>query len=144
LLREFARIAQADFGDIVRPVQLVYRRSSLPEKLRLHLVDNSFADVWVNATGSRYSFHWEARATRGEVYRWDNAPDFPSITTFPKHFHNGSESQVEESYLDDDLSVALRQFLEFVRKKLAPAGSQDSAGRLGHRCDGGLRQRTRG
>ena len=122
MLREFARIAQADFGDILGSVQFIYRRTAVPEKLRLHFLDNSFADVWVNSSGTRYSFHWEARASRGVLYRWDNAPDFPSVATFPKHFHNGSESQVEESYLDNDLSLALREFLGFVREKLTKVG----------------------
>jgi len=123
LLPEFARIAQADFSDIVTSVQFIHHhRASLAEKLRLYLRDSSFVVLWVDSSGSRYSFHWEHRARRGLMYRHDNAPDFPTLSTAPKHFHNGSESQVEDSHLSDDLKTALREFLDFVRAKLAEFG----------------------
>jgi hypothetical protein len=41
------------------------------------------------------------------------------ISTFPKHFHNGSESNVTESLLSDEPENALREFLAFVRLKLS-------------------------
>jgi hypothetical protein len=123
LLHEFSRIAHSEFGDIITSTQFIYRRAGLPEKVRLHLRDHTFVDLWVNPSGSRYSFHWEHRARRGLIHRHDNAPDFPTIVTFPKHFHNGSESQVEESYLSDDLELALREFLTFVRAKLTEFGA---------------------
>ena len=96
MLHEFSRIAQGDFSDIVTSVQFIHHhRASLPEKLRLHLRDGTFIDLWVNPSGNRYSFHWEHRAKRGLIHRYDNAPDFPGLATAPKHFHNGSESRVE-------------------------------------------------
>ncbi|MCL5960321.1 MAG: DUF6516 family protein [Chloroflexi bacterium] len=122
MLREFGRIAQEEFGDIVTSVQFLSHRASLPEKLHLDLRDGTFADLWVNPSGTRYSFHWEHRAKRGLIHRHDNAPDFPLLSTAPKHFHNGSESQVEESYLSDDIETGLREFLAFVRTKLAEFG----------------------
>jgi hypothetical protein len=94
LLHDLRRIADNEFGDIVMSCEYLYRRSAMPEKLRLHFRDKTFADVWVNPDGSRYSFHWEQRAVRGTIHRHDNAPDFPSIGTFPKHFHDGAEDQV--------------------------------------------------
>lgn len=123
MLHEFFRIVQAEFSDIITATQFLYRRAGLAEKLRLYLRDGTFADIWVNPTGSRYSFHWEHRAKRGLIHRYDNAPDFPTIATFPKHFHNGSESQVEESHLSDDLEMAFREFLTFVRAKLTEFGA---------------------
>ena len=62
--------------------------------------------------------HWEQRAKRGLIYRYDNAPDHPDVSTCPKHFHNGNEDAVEASYIPDDPITALRQFLIFVRDKL--------------------------
>ena len=123
MLHEFSRIAQSEFNDIVTSTQFLYRRADLPEKVRLFLRDGSFADIWINPSGSRYSFHWEHRAKRGLIHRHDNAPDFPSIATFPKHFHNGSEAQVEESHIDDNLEMALREFLFFIRTKLTEFGA---------------------
>ena len=118
MLHDFRRIAESEFGDIVASSQYIYGRPAMPEKLRLYLSDGTFADIWVNPSGSRYSFHWEQRSKRGLIHRHDNAPDFPDISTFPKHFHNGSEDHVEESHVSDDLPTALREFLTFIRESL--------------------------
>jgi len=58
------------------------------------------------------------------MYRHDNFPDtnWQGVSTYPKHFHNGSQDAVEESYLDEDPVVGLRQFMEFVRVQLAEKG----------------------
>jgi hypothetical protein len=44
------------------------------------------------------------------IVRWDNAPHFPTITTFPHHFHN-IRGEVEASLLRgsvlDDLDAVL-------------------------------------
>jgi hypothetical protein len=55
------------------------------------------------------------------MYRHDNFPDinWQSVSTYPKHFHNGSQDAVEESYMDDNPGISLRQFMEFVRSQLA-------------------------
>jgi len=45
--------------------------------------------------------------------------DHPEISTYPKHLHNGSEENVEPSFISDDPHAALREFLHFVREKLA-------------------------
>jgi len=45
------------------------------------------------------------------------------VKTFPKHFHEGSEEQVRESYLSDVPEEGLREFLAFARSRLQ-AGKQ--------------------
>ena len=122
MLDKLARIAQIEFGDIVRETQFIHRRADLVEKIRFLLRDHTTADIWINPAGTRYSFHWEQRAKRGLIHRFDNAPDFPDFATFPRHFHNGAEDQVEESRLGDDPEIALREFLAFVRTKLNELG----------------------
>lgn len=37
------------------------------------------------------------------------------MITFPKHFHDGDEEVVVESYLEDEPEKGLRTFLSFVR-----------------------------
>ncbi len=123
MLDKLAHIARTEFGDIVRVIQFVHRRAGLVEKIRLLLRDDTVAAVWINPTGTRYSFHWEQRAKRGLIHRFDNAPDFPNLATFPKHFHNGAEEQVEESRLSDDPETALREFLSFIRTRLNEFGA---------------------
>jgi hypothetical protein len=91
-----------------------------PLKLRLDIVDGSLLDVFLSASG-RYSYHWERRLIgKGGLYRHDNAPHerWRHVVTFPKHFHDGSEGNVVESYISDNPEGALQEFLTFVRHKL--------------------------
>ena len=109
-------IAEVEFADIVA-------EAFVPDanELRIILTDGSFVDVWfsLKLTG-RYSYHWERRAVDGTIYRHDNAPHkrWLSVATFPKHFHNASESNVVNSNLSEVPEDALREFLTFVRERM--------------------------
>ncbi len=72
--------------------------------------------------GGDYSFHWEHRAQRGLIHRWDNAPDHPELGTFPEHFHNGSDKEVKESELSVDREKAITTVLGFIQRQLAEYG----------------------
>ncbi|MCZ7667719.1 MAG: DUF6516 family protein [Chloroflexi bacterium] len=90
-------------------------------ELRIFIQDGSFVDVWFSLKLSgRYSYHWERKAIDGTIYRHDNAPHqrWQSVSTFPHHFHDGSEDHVIESYLSAKPEDALREFLTFVQKRL--------------------------
>ncbi len=110
-------IALKEFSDITDKTELIGRGSVGSSKLRIRLKDETFIDVWISPSG-KYSYHWEQRAKRGLIYRHDNAPDFPELATFPKHFHNGNEKTVEDSRISDEPDEALREFLNFVKKKI--------------------------
>ena len=109
-------IVTDEFSDIVVRVE------HLNENLRVHLKDSTFVDVWfsVRSKEQRFAFHWERREKDGSIYRHNNIPDrkWSFLKSFPKHFHAGSESNVQESILSDDPTMAFRQFLEFVREWL--------------------------
>ncbi len=123
MYEELARLVNKEFGDIVTDWQFIYRRAAIPLKLRLQICDETFVDIWISADANRYSFHWEQRAVRGMIHRHDNAPDHPEVSTFPKHFHNGSEENVRSSNIPNDPLAALREFLTFVRKSLEDEGA---------------------
>jgi hypothetical protein len=123
MFEDLARLAETEFGDIVMGWHFIYRRSSIPLKLRLQIRDGTFIDIWVNDSGDRYSYHWEQRAVRGLIHRHDNAPDHPEVSTFPKHFHDGSEENIHPGNLADDPLAAVREFLAFVRKNLESEGN---------------------
>lgn len=112
------RIALDEFSDVVEGCRKIGRRASVPLKLRLDMSDGTFVDIWLSPDAARYALHWEQRAKRGLIHRHDNAPDHPHIATHPKHFHNGSESNVEESHIPDDPLDALRYFLTFIRNQI--------------------------
>ena len=111
-------IAENEFRDIVTATTFIGGKASAPNKLRIYFIDTSFLDVWLSTDGD-YSYHWEHRAQRGLIHRWDNAPDHPELRAFPKHFHEGSERTVTESELDEDSEKAIRAILRFVQRKLA-------------------------
>ena len=118
MYEELAQIAEKEFGDIITERQLFYRRAAIPIKLRLHVRDGTYIDIWANISSGRYAYHWEQRAVRGLIFRHDNAPDHPNISTFPKHFHDGSEENIHPSEISSNPQSAIREFLNFVRKKL--------------------------
>ena len=113
------RIIDTEYADIL--TDSIISRS----KLRAFVDDSSFIDVWFSLKISgRFSYHWERRHIDGTMYRHDNFPDinWQRISTYPKHFHNGSQDAVEESHIDENPVIGLRQFMDFVRSQLAKMG----------------------
>ncbi len=109
-------IAEIEFDKIVEDVIL----SDINE-LRIVLIDGSFIDIWFSLKlEGRYSYHWERKFIDNSIYRHDNAPHqrWENISTFPKHFHNGSEEIVIPSHIADNPESALREFLNFVKKSI--------------------------
>lgn len=120
IYKTLADIARREFGDVVVNTQMLTLPTGDPLKLRLDIVDGSLLDIYLSVSG-RYSYHWERRLTdAGDLYRHDNAPHqkWRHVTTFPKHFHNGSENNVIDSHLSDDPETAIREFLTFARRTL--------------------------
>lgn len=113
-------IALTEFGDIVVTAEIQYLPTGDPRKVRLQLVDHSFVDIFISATG-RYSYHWDrTMTTTTDIYRHDNAPHkaWRYIPTYPKHFHDGSEDNVTASYISNKPTEAVHEFCTFARQKL--------------------------
>lgn len=90
-------------------------------KIRAYILDGSFVDIWFSRKiPGRFSYHWERRHIDGKIYRHDNFPDprWKSISTFPKHFHDGSQTYVQESTIEEEPASGLRQFMAFVSDML--------------------------
>ena len=66
--------------------------------IKVMLVDDSelFVREYVDTSHRKYSFHWQTQSGK-LIVRWDNAPHFPQIATFPHHKHL-STGEVAESY----------------------------------------------
>jgi len=113
-------LALTEFGDVVGNAIIMTLLTGDPLKLRLNIADGSLLDVFLSVSG-RYSYHWERRLTpKGDLYRHDNAPHnrWRYVSTFPKHFHDGSENNVVESHINPQPESALREMLVFIRQKL--------------------------
>jgi hypothetical protein len=120
IYRALRTIALTEFADVVVSARTVALPTGDPLKLRIDVVDGTLLDVFLSVSG-RYSYHWDRRVTSfHEVYRHDNAPHGRAlrVSTFPKHFHDGSEASLVDSHVSDDPRHAIREFPAFVRHKL--------------------------
>jgi hypothetical protein len=54
------------------------------------------------------------------MYRYDNFANtaWQDVDTYPRHFHDGSQSNVRFAQFDEDLLTGFRQFMNFVRDNL--------------------------
>ena len=118
-LRQIMGVALGEFPGIILDARLHTTETGVVQKLRLHIVDGSFLDIWLSTSG-RYSYHWEHRHISGRIYRHDNAPHekWRKLKTFPRHFHNGSEDNVEESDLPDSPKASVRIFLSWIMSRI--------------------------
>ncbi|GBC76070.1 hypothetical protein HRbin07_00264 [bacterium HR07] len=110
-----AEIALVEFPEIVGLCK------TLENKLRVYLRDNSYIDFWWGMKlPGKFAYHWERRALDGKIFRHDNIPDarWKRLATFPKHFHSGHESAVEESSAPAEPEEGLRFMLRFARDYL--------------------------
>lgn len=120
LYKSLLDIATIEFKTVIESGEIFYSQSKEPWKLRLYLCDGSFIDIYYSTKG-KYSYHWDRRLTTNKIYRHDNAPHmrWKDISTFPKHFHDGSENNVISSHISDNPELALREFLGFAVKRIA-------------------------
>ena len=114
-LVKLKRVIDIEYGDIVKN-SLIHH-----DKLRVFIIDNSLVDIWFSSViPERFSYHWERRHIDGTLYRYDNFPDprWKRISTFPVHFHNGSQNQVQASSLSNDHLQSIHEFMDFVKRTL--------------------------
>ena len=105
------------YQDIIREHEIISwenEPTTFRFQAKLTFKDQSllFIKEYLFPAGRKYSYHWQNH-TGQLLIRWDNAPHWYEIATFPHHKHIGSEKNVEEStevYLDD--------VLEFLRKEI--------------------------
>lgn len=109
-------IIETEFSDIVVQVNVTQLN-----EIRVILRDNSFIEIWYSLQlHNRFSLHWERKFIDKTIYRHDNIPHkkWHYVKTFPKHFHNGTEENVTESYISENIEDSAMEFLKFVRRKL--------------------------
>jgi len=110
---QIRRIAELEFALIVVQTDI------LGSKLRVLLTDTSYVDVWISRTlDGRFGFHWERRHLDGRIYRYDNFPDinWANVSTFPFHFHDGTQDTVTSSPFATEPEQGFREFMTFVEQ----------------------------
>ena len=107
------------YEEIVLETKIFKLTSGEASKLRIELVDESFADVWISVSGN-YSYHWNRLEIDGTIYRYDNAPHkvWEYVATYPHHFHKGDDKTVIESDMDLKPDIQMKKFMDFVRETL--------------------------
>jgi hypothetical protein len=114
-LEDFRRIAEVEFADIVQSTMRI------DYKIRMILVDNSFVDIFLSQKlPGKFGFHWECMDESGAFYRYDNVPDkkWKTLSTYPFHFHRGSQDNVEPSPFSITPIEGFIGFMEFIRNRL--------------------------
>ena len=110
-LKYLQNIANTEFKDIIK-------HSFIKDyKLRIILTDGSFIDIHISKKlKGKFGFHWQCK--NGRIYRYDNFPDkkAKNLKTYPYHFHNGKQENIEENPFSTDLEQGFREFLIFVRR----------------------------
>ena len=114
-LEDLKRIAEIEFSDIVESTDRI------GTKLRILLLDDSFIDIWLSQKlEDRFGFHWELKKT-GLSYRYDNFPNtkWANVTTYPFHFHDGSQDNViDSSQFEKDIMEGFRGFMRWVKEQI--------------------------
>lgn len=81
--------------------------------IKIFFVDDSELHVreYIDTNHRKYAFHWQN--SKGDlIIRWDNAPHFPDLITFPHHKHLAS-GEVVESY-----DISLDEILGFIHNQI--------------------------
>jgi hypothetical protein len=115
LIDDLKRIAEVEFANIVKETFFV------GYKIRIILIDNSFIDVHLSQRISdKFSFHWERMNSSGKLFRYDNFPDkkWRTVSTYPHHFHVGTQDIVKSSPFPLNTIDGFRSFMEFVQEKM--------------------------
>ncbi len=115
-IKEIKDLIERNYAEIISEVDILHTN-----QLRVFFVDDSYLDIWFSLKLlNRYSYHWERKNIDGTIYRHDNAPHlkWKSILTFPKHFHNKTEDNVEESHISDVPQKAVKEMLNFIKTQI--------------------------
>ncbi|HXV99146.1 MAG TPA: DUF6516 family protein, partial [Anaerolineae bacterium] len=70
-------------------------------KVRAELADGSMLQVRLYHNGEHTDYAYQLVRNEEPILRWDNKEHFPTLPTYPHHFHSAT-GQVEESPLTGD------------------------------------------
>ncbi|WP_236713213.1 toxin-antitoxin system TumE family protein [Neomoorella thermoacetica] len=106
------------FQSIVKTytVELFERETNCKRlKATITFIDGSklFIKDYNFSSERKYSYHWAYRYGK-LIIRWDNAPHWHQLTTFPHHKHIGSSERVEPS-----LEIDLNAVLMFIKRQIS-------------------------
>jgi len=106
--------------EIISSIQVVFLDDSLQRsicKLRCSLLPSQYKlDVRLIQTENQIIYSYQLFHDR-PIIRWDNAPHFPSVTTFPHHFHDQND-KIKASNLKGDIIEDIDYVLGKIKRLL--------------------------
>jgi hypothetical protein len=106
--------------EIISSIQVLFLDDSLQRsicKLRCSLLPSEYKlDVRLIQTENEIIYSYQLFHDR-PIIRWDNAPHFPSVTTFPHHFHDQND-KIKASTLMGDVIEDIDYVLREIRRLL--------------------------
>ena len=70
---------------------------------------------------TKYHHHWQD-GNGVLIKRWDNAPHYPAIDTFPHHLHDGAEDRVVSHQAITGLEALQRILDEVEAREISKSG----------------------
>ena len=105
---------QTQFEDIIKHFTIEHwevEPESSRFKAEIEFVDNTMLTVkdFIFQTGRKYAYHWQDSDGK-LIARWDNAPHWKKIDTFPHHRHEGGAVfPSEEMHLEEVMKEISRR-----------------------------------
>ena len=106
------------YSDIIKRTDIVtyeFEENQVRIKIELELTDGSLLiikDYKFSNNTRKYAYHWMGSDRKLKI-RWDNAPHWDSVSTFPHHKHVGRNENILISTDTDIESV-----LDYIKKIL--------------------------
>jgi len=108
LLKESKIVKDLDILNFVdeEDIQVLYVKATLINNSILYIRELN------TLTENKYSYHWQTKR-RKLICRWDNAPHYPQIETFPHYKHE----RVPKNLLPSE-EITLEKVLQTISKRI--------------------------
>lgn len=92
-------------------LELIDEHSVQSIKIKAKLIGETFLFIQETTSkkGNKYSYHWQTENNK-LLLRWDNAPHYKEIETFPHHKHVGE--RIEPSF-----KLTVKEVLQYIKGK---------------------------
>lgn len=106
------------YSEIITETRIIlyeFEENQVRIKIELLLSDSSMLiikDYKFSNNTRKYAYHWMDGSGKLKI-RWDNAPHWKSVSTFPHHKHVGDVENILSTTVTDVESA-----LEFIKKEL--------------------------
>lgn len=85
-------LSQSEIVSQMEVLELVDESNVQSIKIKTKLIDGSllYIQETVSERGNKYSYHWQTEDNE-VLLRWDNAPHYRQVESFPHHKHVGEK-----------------------------------------------------